>query len=250
MAAYPLDFVIHTGDLVYQTSENASTAEAFALKYYRPFSPILHHTPVYAVPGNHEYAKDACVDNQPFYFDVFAPLADLDQGDQPVTGKRQYYAIVYQNIQFLFLDSQVFFGEEGKQEQEDWLKERLQDDRFIYSVVIFHIPPFTSSLIHPKDSLPVRQDLQPLFAAARVPLVLSGHSHNYERLNVDGTTYIVSGGGSGELYPAGKHDPHSQVFSMSSHFVLLELYSDHISITAIDTDGEIIDQSTVLISKK
>jgi len=245
MAAYHLDFVIHTGDLVYQVSENANPAEAFALKFYRPFSPILHRMPIFAVPGNHEYAKDARVDGSPYYFHAFPPLSDAKWATQPLPAKRQYYALVYQNIQFIFLDSQVFFGEEGRKEQDAWLTQRLQDDQFAYSVVITHVPLFTSSFIHPADSLPVRQAWQPLFASVQVPLVLSGHSHNYERLEVDGITYVVTGGGSAELYPAGKHDPHSQAFSMSSHFVLLEFYDDQIAITAIDKNGKILDQAQV-----
>ena len=44
MAGYPLDFVVHTGDLVYNAGENASPAEAFAIKYFQPFAPLLHHT--------------------------------------------------------------------------------------------------------------------------------------------------------------------------------------------------------------
>jgi len=125
------------------------------------------------------------------------------------------------------------------------LDQRLKDDQFKYSVVITHVPPFTSSVIHPADSLPVRQAWHNKFASAHVPLVLSGHSHNYERLAVDGVTYVVTGGGSSELYPALKLDPHSQAFSWSSHFVLLEFYPDQIQLTAIDKDGKAIDQAQV-----
>jgi len=71
-----------------------------------------------------------------------------------------------------------------------------------------------------------------------VPLVLSGHSHNYERLVVDGVTYVVTGGGSSQLYPALNIDPLSQAFSVRSHFVLLEFYEDQIKILAIDKNGK------------
>ena len=245
MASHPLDFVIHTGDVVYNAGENTSPAEAFALKYFQPFAPLLHQLPVYAVPGNHEYAQDARIDGVPYYYHVFPPLLDSDQVDTYPSERRQYYAIVYQNIQFIFLDSQVFFGEKGKTEQEEWLDQRLQDDEFTYSVVIMHVPLFTSSIIHPKDSQPVRQAWHDKFSGAGVPLVLSGHSHNYERLVVDGVTYVVTGGGSSQLYPAFIVDPLSQAFSWSSHFVLLEFYEDQIKILAIDKNGKILDQAQV-----
>ena len=247
MAGEQLDFVIHTGDVVYNAGENASPAEAFALKYFQPFAPLLHQLPIYAVPGNHDYAQDARVDGSPYYFHAFPPLSDAKWVTQPLPAKRQYYAQVYQNIQFIFLDSQVFFGEEGREEQDTWLAQRLQDDQFAYSVVITHVPLFTSSVIHPADSQPVRQAWHGKFARAGVPLVLSGHSHNYERLVVDGVTYVVTGGGSSQLYPALNIDPHSQAFSVSSHFVLLEFFEDQIKILAIDKNGKILDQAQVLL---
>jgi predicted phosphodiesterase len=245
MAHLKLDFVIHTGDLVYEAGENANPAEAFALKYFQPFAPLLRQLPIYAVPGNHEYYHDARIEGNPYYFHVFPPLAQLNPANQSSSGKRQYFALTFQNIQFIFLDSQVFFGEEGKTEQERWLAQRLQDNEFTYSVVITHVPPFTSSVIHPADSLPVRQAWHNKFAGAHVPLVLSGHSHNYERLTVDGVTYVVTGGGSSQLYPALELNPHSQAFSVSSHFVLLEFYEEQITITAIDKNGKILDQAQV-----
>jgi 3',5'-cyclic AMP phosphodiesterase CpdA len=245
MASHPLDFVIHTGDVVYNAGENAGPAEAFALKYFRPFAPLLHQLPVYAVPGNHEYYHDTHIEGDPYYFHVFPPLAQLSPADQSSSGKRQYYALTFQNIQFLFLDSQVFFGEAGRKAQDEWLAQRLQDNEFTYSVVITHVPPFTSSIIHPKDSQPVRQAWHDKFAGAGVPLVLSGHSHNYERLVVDGVTYVVTGGGSSQLYPALNINPDSQAFSVRSHFVLLEFYEDQIKILAIDKNGKILDQAQV-----
>lgn len=245
MASHPLDFVIHTGDVVYNARENASPAEAFALKYFRPFASLLHQLPVYAVPGNHEYYHDARIEGDPYYFHVFPPLAQLNPANQSSSGKRQYYALTFQNIQFLFLDSQVFFGEAGRKAQDEWLAQRLQDNEFTYSVVITHVPLFTSSSIHPKDSLPVQQAWHSLFSSAQVPLVLSGHSHNYERLTVDGVTYVITGGGSSQLYPALELNPHSQAFSVSSHFVLLEFYEEQITITAIDKNGKILDQAQV-----
>ena len=93
----------------------------------------------------------------------------------------------------------------------------------------------------------MRQAWHDKFSGAGVPLVLSGHSHNYERLVVDGVTYVVTGGGSSQLYPAFIVDPLSQAFSWSSHFVLLEFYEDQIKILAIDKNGKILDQAQVLL---
>ena len=240
MAGEQLDFVIHTGDLVYKLGNAASRAFALVFRVCPRAANSL-----YAVLG---HVMLRCpVDGSPYYFHAFPPLSDAKGATQPSPAKRQYYALVYQNIQFIFLDSQVFFGEEGSEEQDAWLTQRLQDDQFAYSVVITHVPLFTSSVIHPADSQPVRQAWHGKFARAGVPLVLSGHSHNYERLVVDGVTYVVTGGGSSQLYPALKIDPQSQAFSVSSHFVLLEFFEDQIKILAIDKNGKILDRAQVLL---
>jgi len=87
MAGYPLDFVIHTGDVVYNAGANANPAEAFALKYFQPFSPLLHQLPIYAVPGNHEYAQDARIEGVPYYYHVFPPLADPSHAGPSPSGQ-------------------------------------------------------------------------------------------------------------------------------------------------------------------
>lgn len=245
MAEMKLDFVIHTGDLVYRGADNTDPAEAFALKFYRPFSPILHEMPVYAVPGNHEYENAVRWQEAPFYYYAFPSFTDPRFENEIGSSIGQFYAVAYREIQFLLLDSEAFYGVAGREDQDDWLWEHLVDKRFAYSIPIFHIPPFTSSEVHPEDSSAPHRFWHPLFAGARVPLVLTGHNHHYERLQADGVTYIVSGGGSAALYPAKEIIPQSELFSARSHFVLLEIYSDRIEISAIDRDGEVFDRSVV-----
>ena len=61
------------------------------------------------------------------------------------------------------------------------------------------------------SELPVREVFGPLFDKHGVHLALSAHEHDYERtkplragvVDATGTTYVVSGGGGGPLYPAG-----------------------------------------------
>jgi hypothetical protein len=101
--------------------------------------------------------------------------------------------------------------------------------------------------VHPDDGRPVRLSWNWRFEESNVPLALSGHFHHYERLISNGITYIVSGGGSSTLYAKGESLPESQLYARKTHFVLLEIFEDHIDLTAISLDGEIIDQSTVQI---
>ena len=245
MAGQDLDFVLHTGDVVAKIQENSGPVEAYALKYYQTLAPLLHQLPIYTVIGNHDYDQPARWKDSYFYYYAFPPFPDPPFGDAPQQGKQQYYAFAVHGIQFLMLDSQVIFGVSGREAQAAWMAERLADPRFRYTIPVFHVSPFFSGAVHPEDQIPVRRSWHPVFASARVPLAVSGHSHHYERLAIDGITYIVSGGGSRILYAPGEVLPQSQVFARRTHFVLLEIYPDRIELSAVDKDGEWFDQAAV-----
>ncbi len=248
MATYDLDFAIDNGDVVAEIYDNNGPVEAYALKFFKTLSPLLHTMPVYTVIGNHDYDAAASWGDSFFYFYAFQPL-QADGFSSP-KDLLQYYAFSYFGVQFLMLDSQVFFGKSGWDEQNVWMFERLSDPGYRFTIPVFHVPPFYSSLVHPDDQIPVRQNWHPTFTNAGVPLALSGHSHQYERLLADGVQYIVSGGGSSILYAASEFLPQSQVFARRTHFVLLEIYPDHISVTAIAKDGELIDQTEIAVPQE
>lgn len=245
MLQYDLDFTLHTGDVVVEIQNDPSPPAAYWLKYYTTLSGLLRRMPVYTVPGNHDYDQAGRWQERPFYYYAFPPFTDTNFPPEGASNTRQYYAFTYQGIQFLMLDTQVFYGVDGWKEQDAWLDARLADTRFRYTIPIFHVPPFFSGAVHPEDRLPVRQYWHPRFAGASVPVVFSGHSHHYERSLAEGVTYIVSGGGSGITYAAGELLPESQVYARRTHFVLVEIYTGRIMLTAIDKDGEILDQWTI-----
>jgi predicted phosphodiesterase len=244
MATYDLDFVLHTGDIVYNVYQNNSVQEAFAFKYFKPLAPVLRNFPLYPVPGNHEYYDDAVFEDKPYYFRVFPSLSHLNISGFVEPEIRKWYAIEHEFIQILMLDSQRFWRGEGRAAQTAWLKDRLSDDRFQVTIPVFHVPPFTSGL-HQNDGRFIQTDWVPLFEDGDVPLVLSGHDHNYERLYLNGVTYIVTGGGSAVRYPMGIPLTQSQFFAKQTHFVLLEIYPEYLNLWAITKDGEILDQAVI-----
>jgi hypothetical protein len=52
----------------------------------------------------------------------------------------------------------------------------------------------------------------------------------------------VSGGGGGQLSAFGSPEPGSQKMSLVHHFVLFEVDGDHLTGTATDIDGNMIDR--------
>lgn len=246
MTARDFDFVIHTGDVVYQAYNNLSVHDAYVQKWYNPFKPLLTRLPIYAVPGNHDYDADVMAeDGFPYYARVFPGASDPAFPDPPSTYQGQFYAFERRGFQFLMLDSQTFFGVPGATGQEAWLAQRLSDGRYSHTVAVCHVPPYASGLHGNTDSWPVRRGWGTLFEAAGLPLVLSGHSHNYERLFVNGTTYIVSGGGSATLYGIELELDESQAFAATSHYVALTFEADSIELEAIALGGEVLDSTRI-----
>jgi len=244
MAQQDLDLVLHTGDLMYRPVEEDDLPLSYALKYFLPFQPLLSRMPVYSVPGNHDIEPATRWNGEPFYYTAFPGFADPILGEAEAQPGRGWYAFAYGSTQFLTLNSQVFHGAPGRAEQAAWLGARLADPRFTTSIAVLHVPPFTSGR-HREDGRASRFDWVPLFEQAGVPLVISGHDHNYQRLLFNGITYLVSGGGSSVLYGLTELLPASQVFSERSHFVLLELEGPRIRISAMDEEGEVFDRAVI-----
>ena len=74
-----------------------------------------------------------------------------------------------------------------------------------------------------------------------MPLILSGHDHNYEHLIEGNTHLVISGGGSHSLYGQVASLPNLLHFSRRTHFVLVEVYSDRIKLQAVDSTGKVFD---------
>jgi hypothetical protein len=89
----------------------------------------------------------------------------------------------------------------------------------------------------------------PLFHEAKVDLVLSGHSHTYERYRPVAPTRepggwpitcIITAGGGAELHQPFPH-PAQTVSISTNHFTVIEATTNHLKAWAIRTDGAAID---------
>jgi len=250
MAQADLDFVLNLGDVVDETSYGVDPFESYAEKFFTPFEPLLHQMPVYTVPGNHDYDADMRYEGQPFYAYVFPPFSEDDPAadDESFTG--QFALLPAGDLQILLLDAMTIFGLPGRDAQETWLAERLTDDNYRAVIPVFHVSPYSSSVVHPQDSAFTRAVWVPQFeSAGSVPLVLSGHFHHYERLLVNDITYLVSGGGSSILYAAGPYLPESQIYTHQTHFVLLEINDDRLQMSAISVDGILLDEYSLVLDE-
>lgn len=129
----------------------------------------------------------------------------------------------------------------GSTEQEQWLEASLADAQRPV-IVAEHYPAFSCS--YHGDSRAVRDTWAPLFEQAGVAMVLSGHEHNYQRFEVGGVEYVVSGGGGAGLYalkscPKG-HAPRI-AGDAAHHFLAISQNANGFTVQVVASDGSIID---------
>lgn len=102
-------------------------------------------------------------------------------------------------------------------------------------------------LAHLEPDAAAREAFQPLLAAGRVDLALSGHVHAYERSRpIDGVVFVDSGGGGRSLYSQWGPSPSwSARRSAEFEFVLLDITPTKIDVRALRRDGTVLDAFTI-----
>jgi predicted phosphodiesterase len=223
--------VLHAGDLV----SLGRDLDIWETEFFCPAAELLANVPLVPVPGNHEYFGLG----PPWFFYFF---------DRPAYCG--WFALTYGNARFIGLDTGVAFCPCSP--QHEWLVQELASAACrdaAWRVVVLHEPPFTSTSGH-TDNLAAQDWLVPLFEQHGVDVVFSGHSHAYERYLHNGIHYIVTGGGGGCLYTLLPDEtPPIRQFGCSVHhycIVDVDPASGTLTISAIDTAGEIFDSAELL----
>ena len=171
--------VIFLGDNAYQEGKDSEYQEYVFEVYHEMF----RRSAWWSCPGNHDYLScDEDNETGP-YFDIFTFPKFGEAGGAPSNSER-YYSFDYANVHFLSLDGEL------PDAQFDWLENDLNQTTQTWIIAIIHYPPYSkgshdsdesSSMTH------VREDLIPILESAGTDLVLTGHSHNYER------SYLING---------------------------------------------------------
>ena len=222
------DLILHVGDVVYPAGEENN----YDANFFSPYTRIIDHIPMFLTLGNH----DIKTKNGEAYFDAF----DLPKNNPLLS--EAFYSFRWGHVLFITIDSNAFVnGTPEAAIQLDWLRDQLMQNRLPWVVVFFHHPVYASRGNH--GSTPEMQKaLLPLFEKYHVQLVLSGHDHHYERTKLlNGTLYIVTGGGGGGVRPVRPNPSFSEVAISTHHHVSINIYEDLFALTAIDENGQIID---------
>lgn len=229
------DYVVTTGDNNYPLGE-ASTIDQNIGQY---FSELI-----YPYQGN--YASSATenrffptLGNHDWYTTDAAPYLAYFT----LPGNERYYDIVWGDVHFFAVDSDAHEpdGNSATSLQADWLRRGLAASQQAFNIVAMHHPPFSSG---PHGDTAV---MQWPYAEWGADLVLAGHDHGYERLEIDGLTYVVSGLGGASIYSYGNGVPGSIVRYASQYgATLLEADANELRISFFTVDGLLVDTARIL----
>ena len=111
-------------------------------------------------------------------------------------GNERYYAVRRGEVELFFLDSDEHEpdGISRDSVQAEWLRTALAASPARYRLVLFHHPPYSSGQHHSSPTL------QWPFREWGATTVLTGHDHDYERIDRAGMPYVVVGTGGKRLY--------------------------------------------------
>ena len=125
--------------------------------------------------------------------------------------------------------------------QASWLRQALADSSADWQMVVMHHPPYSSGR-HTSTEW-----MQWPFAEWGADVVLAGHDHLYERLEVDGIPHITNGlGGSAAIYDFSLIVKESLVrYNDTYGAMLVEATNDWVRFDFINIEGELIDTLTL-----
>jgi len=171
-----LDLLLTTGDNAYRSGSN----KQFQREFFTPYAGILKNVPLWPVYGNHDARRWA-------FFNIFSLPSEAESGGL-ASATEHYYSFDYANVHFIMLDSQTSIMAADGAAMLDWLQQDLAATTQPWIIAAFHHPPYTRGS-HDSDNrrdsggrmFAMREKVLPILEAGGADLVLTGHSHMYER---------------------------------------------------------------------
>lgn len=177
-AGVPSDVWLMLGDNAYLDG----TDEEYQSAVFDTYPMILRNTPLWPTFGNHDAHSSTSATQTGPYFEIFS-LPVTGEAGGLASGTEAYYSFDHGNIHFVCLDTSDSSLDPGD-EMLQWLVADLRATSRDWIIVYFHHPPYSKGS-HDSDTearlITVRENVIPLLEERGVDLVLSGHSHHYER---------------------------------------------------------------------
>ncbi len=258
---YPIQFTVHTGDIV----NNGSMVSSW-FGFFHTTEPINSKAPLMAVTGNHDVDNNMNDSGYQKPFPIFYDFLNLP-------ANKTDYSFNYGNTHFVAISSGHAKGVEEagntnwryarESPEYAWLENDLKkarNDKHITWIILFmHHPLYSFGWSHVQGW---QDRITPLVDKYNVDLCLAGHRHVYERHkairnNVPlepynlheykkpaGTVYITNGTCGGSPQGVGGKDMPSMLFTSAVkmyNYAIMTIERQHLSYDVYNEKGALID---------
>lgn len=192
------DLILLLGDNAYNNGSDAQ----YQTSIFGMYTNNLPNTFTYSCIGNHETGDLTNVTSIAM-LDFFTFPKKAEAGGI-ASGTDRYYSFDHGNIHFVVLDSMTS-SRTNASPMLTWLAADLAATLQPWIIAFWHHPPYSKIAVDSDtaaQSIDVRQMFIPIMESYGVDLVLSGHSHSYQR------SFLINGhtGSSTTMTPAMKVD--------------------------------------------
>lgn len=176
------DLWLLLGDNAYPDGTDTDYQKAI----FEMYPETLRSAPVWSCLGNHDGKSANSITQSGVYYNTFT-FPTRGEAGGVASGTEAYYSFDYANTHFIALDSHDS-DRSAEGAMMTWLKADLAATKRDWIVAFFHHPPYTKGT-HDSDKdsdstgrmNDMRQVFLPVLEAGGVDLILTGHSHVYER---------------------------------------------------------------------
>lgn len=211
-------FMLYTGDLCIDSKYKSWIREFFIDEQL----DLIKNAPFYNAIGNHEgWRKNT---------EAFQQAPDSPSGEQA------YYSFEYGDMFVLVLSTEHGVTEDSKQYK--FAEKALKNTNKKWKVVTFHIHAYCGG--GHGENKRMKNMTSKLFEPNGVDFVFNGHTHMYQRNEVNGIQHIIMAGGGAPLY-APKPKSYTKKSAKVHHFGMAEVTPNLFKLTVYDINGKAID---------
>lgn len=181
------DLWLWLGDNAY----GSGTEEEFQKHLFEIYPEVQRNTVSWPCPGNHDYGSINNLTHDGPYYQLFTMPKNGEAGGVP-SNEEGYFSFDYGDIHVVSLNTEWLpWVLSNSTAMANWLKQDLATSNATWKIAIFHQPPYSKGSHDSDDFFSrmqlMRQNFLPILEQYGVDLVLTGHSHAYER------SYLLKG---------------------------------------------------------
>lgn len=226
-------FFIHTGDM----AKEGFLYNDWLREMFAPAAGLLANVPMYAVIGNHEYNAD-----------IFLRMIQTPSGS---TNWEQRIGPAH----IIGINGELDWRADGK--PYAWLSSVLSASTAPFIFLVTHYPPFSAahhgklSYGEPSEATArqCKDFILPLLRRHHGTAIIAGHSHSYERSELEGGITLITTAGAGaglmnEREDAKKQNPYLKIYLKAFNITVFQIRGATCEMQALDLDGKVLDNRT------